>query len=322
MGGRTMVVCRAWITVLAMACTVGVACDEASDAPDADIEARALELNGLVLNGFRLNGFRLNGFRLNGFRLNGDPLAGEYIELKSIDLSSGGRVVHSWLEGSDLHVETNTGQVLSGAELVGAVLHFEVGEAPVDPPSTRKIKIGGVAPLPSDPAVLRYDLLFKEATGPWKPLCTDDVGNQIGAILIGEAWDPGTASRIAPHPTGAVTMACRDGALAKCVEWGYYPWEHADYHQACTRAARADYCGDGLPHTLQGLLIHVLDELGIQEAEPNVTYEVEAEWGPDGATCVNPEWRRLSGLPLECERPTCGEPFASGGLIQTGVLPI
>jgi hypothetical protein len=32
-----------------------------------------------------------------------------------------------------------------------------------------------------------------------------------------------------------------------------------------------DYCGDGIPHTVDGILIHILDDLGIQEAAPAST---------------------------------------------------
>ncbi|HEY8377302.1 MAG TPA: hypothetical protein VIK91_12490, partial [Nannocystis sp.] len=100
---------------MSAAVTVGAACVEVSDVGDAsraDVDARLLEQNGLELNGFRLNGFRLNGFRLNGFRLNGDELS-QFIELISIELPGGGSAASSWLDGSNLHVETSGGQVLS-----------------------------------------------------------------------------------------------------------------------------------------------------------------------------------------------------------------
>lgn len=320
--GKGMRVARAICVVwMSAAVTVGAACVEVSDVGDAsraDVDARLLEQNGLELNGFRLNGFRLNGFRLNGFRLNGDELS-QFIELISIELPGGGSAASSWLDGSNLHVETSGGQVLSGAQLVGAELRFEVADGGVGLHRFPKVKIVGVTPLSTDPEVLLYDLQIKDKPGPWEPLCVDGLGAPTAAIMIGEAWNPATGTRIAPRPEGVVTLACRGAALAKCVEWGYHPWEYADYHQACTRAVRADYCGDGVPHTIQGVLIHVLDDLGIQVAEPNTEYEVEAEWGPGGAICVNGESRRLPEVPLECERPSCGEPFASGGVIQTGV---
>lgn len=325
MGGRTIVRRGAdTISAVVIAATVAGACDP-DDSPLAgefEIEMRALGDNGLALNGFRLNGFRLNGFRLNGFRLNGDEGSNDYIELEKLELADESEAAHTWLEGSSLHAETASGVVLSGAQLVGAVLHFGVVEGPLGLHRKRMLKIAGVEPLVTDPEVLLYDLQIKETIGPWRPLCTNALGLPTEAILLGEAWDPETGARIAPAPEDVVTLACRGGAIAKCVEWGYLPWEHGDHHQACTRAVRADYCGDGVPHTIDGLVIHVLDALGIQAPEPGVSWAVEAEWGPDGATCLDPDHLRLSGLTLECAPASCGEPFASGGLIQTGVLTL
>jgi hypothetical protein len=123
-----------------------------------------------------------------------------------------------------------------------------------------------------------------------------------------------------------VTFACRTAALAKCVEFGYRPWSVksgtslADHHQACTRMVRADYCGTGQAHTVSGTPVHVLDKLGVQTADPNVPYVVEAEWGPNGATCLNPANTRLPNQAIGCNLPTCGGSFASGGLIQSGKL--
>lgn len=305
-----------------------VACD--TDELAADLQestARFFEENGFRLNGFRLNGFRLNGFRLNGFRLNGDAGSSDYIELDRIRLPDGPLVVQSWLVGSDLHVQTDQGAILSGAQLVGAELEFAVQEGVLGK-RAKRVKINGVAPLAGSPDVWLYNLALKEITGPWTPLCLDHLGLPTSAILVGDAWDPETGDRVTPRPPGVVTFACRDAALAKCVEWGYRPWASvgevalADYHQACTRAVRADYCGDGTAHTFDGVVIHVLDQLGIQGVEPNSSYLVEAEWGPDGALCLDIGNTRLPGTTVACAPPACGDAFASGGLLQTGkVLP-
>ncbi len=70
---------------------------------------------------------------------------------------------------------------------------------------------------------------------------------------------------------------CYGGALEKCNRYGRTPWETknetrgtetrarsiAEYHQACTRMVRADYCGDGQTHTQgEGTLIDIYDNLG------------------------------------------------------------
>jgi hypothetical protein len=308
----------AWVCALAgvMACDVG----ELPGAEDLDgVEARALAGNGVMLNGSRFNGFRLNGFRLNGFRLNGDDGSGNYVELESFDLEQGGVVAHAWLDGSELRVELTNGAVLGGAQLVGAVLKFGMVDGAPGQFKNRLLRIAGAKRLAPGSPVWLYDILVKDAPGPWQPLC-EAAGGPTEAIMVGAVWDPTTGSRLAPT-SGAVTLACRHAALGKCVEWGYHPWEMADYHQACTRLVRADYCGDGQSHTVDGVLIHVLDEIGVQDEEPGWSFVVEAEWGPGGAVCLDAEATRLPAPELACSLPACGEPFASGGLLQTGVLP-
>ena len=83
---------------------------------------------------------------------------------------------------------------------------------------------------------------------------------------------------------------------------------------------RADYCGDGTSSTVNGVGIHVLDQLGIQEEALDLDYAVEAEWGPDGATCLNLANTRLSDVTPDCAPPPCGESFASGGVLQSGTI--
>lgn len=84
---------------------------------------------------------------------------------------------------------------------------------------------------------------------------------------------------------------------------------------------RADYCGNGQAHTVSGTPIHVLDKLGIQTQSPDTPYDVEAEWGPNGAVCLNPDFMRLGKHAPGCSIPTCSNTsFASGGLLQSGKL--
>jgi hypothetical protein len=83
------------------------------------------------------------------------------------------------------------------------------------------------------------------------------------------------------------------GAIAKCIGWGYskYSGEHRDIHQACTRMARADYCGDGTFHTVPGMAIDFEDVWGLEVLgdDPGATKvkQVEALWTRDGAYCVD-----------------------------------
>ncbi|MCA9636852.1 MAG: hypothetical protein KC420_12565, partial [Myxococcales bacterium] len=191
---------------------------------------------------------------------------------------------------------------------------------------SKRVKITSVTPSPQNPDVLFYGVDLKEGVGAWSSLCTDAQGNDTDAILIGNLWDPASAARVGDGVQGAVTFACRGAALAKCVEWGYRPWGEAggasleDFHQTCTRLVRADYCGDGISHTVDGTGIHVLDEIGVQDLDPDVTFVIEAEWGPSGALCLNAANTRIADVQIECELPACGAPFESGGIIQSGKI--
>ncbi len=75
------------------------------------------------------------------------------------------------------------------------------------------------------------------------------------------------------------TFACTNGTIAKCTRWGYRPtgsarkycnqnefcpadtalYPLADYHQACVRAATADYCANGYSFTKAGTLVDIYD---------------------------------------------------------------
>jgi ADYC domain len=96
----------------------------------------------------------------------------------------------------------------------------------------------------------------------------------------------------------------------KVARAGYKPWQTApdgrpmwDYHQACTRMMRADYCGDGKAHTREGTPIEILSRLDPAE-EPHGGLVFEAGWTPEGASCVakarlSPSWP-LEAIAAEC----------------------
>ena len=92
---------------------------------------------------------------------------------------------------------------------------------------------------------------------------------------------------------------------------GYRPWGKAqkgeslwDYHQACVRMLRADYCGNGKPHTRDGTRIELWDRLDIQvdTHEQGLSFEGAQTEGPG----------------LDVDEPVSGDNVA----IVTPVLPI
>jgi hypothetical protein len=60
-------------------------------------------------------------------------------------------------------------------------------------------------------------------------------------------------------------------------------------HLACTRAARADYCGDGTPHTREGVLVRMTDARGFNPRSRQRD-DLEAAFDPQGALRVQ-DWR-------------------------------
>jgi hypothetical protein len=319
--GGGMIIRTAWVcgvVMMAGACDA----DEPAGFDDGDeaVELRMAVDNGVYLNGVYLNGVYLNGVYLNGVYLNGDN-GTDYVQLSELKYE-GVAAQAAWLEGSQLFVRDATGVVRSGVDMKKLKVKYDVMENGSLKKKTVKITHAQLLAPESD--VWVYDLDLKIGEGLWAPLCLDGNGQRTQAILLNDVWSPATGDRQAAG-NAALTYACRGAALAKCIEWGYKPWSTAggtsleEFHQSCTRMVRADYCGDGISHTVNGTQIHVLDEKGVQGVDPNVTYVVEAEWGPDGAVCLNSANTRLANQSIECQIPACGSSsFSSGGILQSG----
>lgn len=119
-----------------------------------------------------------------------------------------------------------------------------------------------------------------ELTADGLPVCEP---GQAGVIVSGR-WDATGAHTSDPE---VVTYSCTSGVIAKCVSWGYAPWVVGpDVHAACTRMARADYCGDGTPWTMDGTHIGAHDTLGVRARLAAGTMVFEAAWSAAGAVCV------------------------------------
>ena len=150
----------------------------------------------------------------------------------------------------------------------------------------------------SDPTgeTVLYTVLMKRPGGDtWESACSSDGMQDPRAIAVAGIWNATGAHVEKP---GSFTFACVSGVIAKCVRWGYRPWQQVngislkDYHQACTRMARADYCGDGVSHTREGTTVAVFDNLGGSEEALAQGMRFEAVWTVDGAICMRrPRWR-------------------------------
>jgi uncharacterized protein YjbI with pentapeptide repeats len=269
------------------------------------VRMNGVRMNGVRMNGVRMNGVRMNGVRMNGVRMNGTLLSGFTLEGKKVN-------------GLDF-----IGVEFEAEMANGTIVYLVVDNIQLDPND-----------LDGDTYLYTVSFL-NEKTAAWENICEDENGLPTTAIpLVGrwadwEGYDEyGVAGGSRIDDKDSLTLACRGAALAKCVEWGYKPWRTAmrcdvdtntcvevslvDYHQSCTRMVRADYCGDGRAFTVDGTPIDAFDGIPIQESEMPA-WALEAEWGEDGATCVDDYRLQLWDGEPECVsrrmHPDCGDGY-------------
>jgi len=209
------------------------------------------------------------------------------------------------LQGTVL-LGTWNGKPLSGADFIGATVSQN---DPGGEPFSATITEVRTDPQDASCEVMLYKVMVKSAAGPDENLCEPDPWNERWAMPVAGSWDSTGAHVDSP----GFMFACTSGVVAKCIRWGYRPWKKigdrslAEYHQACTRMARADYCGDGVSHTENGTLIDMYDRLKIQtKSPPSLTTPMlfDAAWTPSGAYCIAKErWLKLGELPavLSCK---------------------
>jgi|HubBroStandDraft_6_1064221.scaffolds.fasta_scaffold56225_2 hypothetical protein len=313
----------------------GCAQNDARGERTAEAASAATAHNGDELNGIFFNGIFFNGIFFNGPELDPLPLAGLRLDGHPLPGAS--------LAGGTL-VSAHAGD-LTGAELYGSITNGTFITLRID------------AITPGDaPDISLYTVSYTTpGSDVSTPLCgADALGAPVQAIPLSGAWDDSagtpTGGAHLDEP-GAFTFACEGYALAKCVELGYAPWRTvtecrapgtchqlslADFHQACTRMIRADYCGDGTSTTRNGTTVDLWDDDGIQ-ADTETAWPFEAEWSTGGATClITPRHTTIEGTgesvltfvhdhcPARYEAPGCdgtGSTFfpASGYTTPLGV---
>ncbi|WP_226994182.1 ADYC domain-containing protein [Myxococcus hansupus] len=156
------------------------------------------------------------------------------------------------------------------------------------------------------------------------------------AVIIPGCWMPDGGFNDGGGDTPCFTASCTTGAVGVCAHWGYLPnqeWDGgpplARLFQACVRAARADYNGDGESFTCQGTYVDFVDGHGIQTQDtfdgglPPMLFE--AAWNehgalpfgvtPSGESCLRPRYTpaplsRIRGAPgawmkasYDCQQP-------------------
>jgi hypothetical protein len=206
--------------------------------------------------------------------------------------------------------------------VVGTVLQGTASDGkPVE------VAICGADPSPEDPGMVFYRIeAWNALAQTWENPCVA-LGRVTDprALAVSGVWDASGAHHDTP---GRLTFACQNGAIAKCILWGYKPWASrngqslAGLHQACTRMARADYCGNGRSHTHRDTTIDMYDRLGVLERATEASAEwdparasFEAAWAPDGATCLA---RTRDGRALASILQECPTRFQEGDAVELG----
>jgi hypothetical protein len=247
----------------------------------------------------------INGPRLNGVELVA-PDGRSRLSLLAVRLKKAAR-----LEGTRL-LSAASGELLGP----GALLEGEASDrAPV------QLRIDRIAtapdPRPATPDnenadVSTYAISYQwgtfndaggarsfKASSDFAPLCP---AGELAIPLFGR-WDYHRGQRGDSGRVNAdrelVTFACRGSAIAKCIEkMGYKPWlpprpgagrgaavSMDALHQACVRAVRADYCGNGDSLTTEGQTVNFYDVAGVLKDTESWTFE--AAWTLGGAACIN-----------------------------------
>jgi hypothetical protein len=290
------------------------ACDavETSATEQAGTEQQGTEQQGIELQGTEQQGMAMLGMRFGDATLSGDPLQ------------------HVRVERGEVVAERGT-TTLRGAALVGAHFHAEVRNLAVSPPATAVLeyRVTAIAPELSkyDPTNTGNTFLYTleqwvDDTSSWQPACPADAEGRRVAIPLAAIWDE-HGDRI--ESSSLFTFGCTTGVIAKCYRWGYRPWvtgygDLTAMHWTCTRLARADYCGIGVPHTRNGTTINVWDTLPapgpIQRhgllAPLGMAFE--AGWDTGGAVCLShSRWMLDDGLAIAA---LCPERLVPAGLGQ------
>jgi len=305
------------LTTLAVASGCGSTAPLDTPAPTATAtQTQALA----VENGGNLNGGNLNGGNLNGGNLNGTDLSQFLVSVSTAGAQIEGLpVTQLRVEGTRLVGNIGSWE-RSGYDFENASFIGNLGDGTSIP-----LRVQAIQPGPEGNAdLLEYWVEFRGSDDQWHPACSDHTGAAVWAIPLAGLWDYTMGT-----PTGGThvddpdsfTFACMGGAIAKCTLFGYRPWTQlsgtplAPYHQACTRLLRADFCGDGTPHTQDGNRVNLYDPLGVQQ--DTELWFFEARWDESGARCVFPLNRSHQGIPCADARMNllCGLQPDPGALL-------
>jgi hypothetical protein len=265
------------------------ACGVDEEATTSSVDQYGMNMQGMNMQGMNMQGMNMQGMNMQGFELGNATLSGRALDNLRV-------------EKGEL-VADRAGVTLHGAQLVGAHLHARAASAD-EPPVVVDVEYRIAAVQTEDAAydptrtgnTYLYTLeQFDADTATWQAACEPDTDGRRVAIAMTGTWNA-HGDRV--ESSTLFTFGCTTGVIAKCYRWGYRPWvtgygDLVSMHWACTRMARADYCGNGVPHTRDGTWINVWDKLPapgpIQKHGllPPIGMLFEAGWNTGGAVCLS-----------------------------------
>ncbi len=259
------------------------------------MSSQAQEVDGSELQGTELMGIHLAGAEFQSSQLQGFLLAQMtlgFIRLNNVQVVGGELVAQGQFRG---------------IELLGALLQGQALDNTTIPPTVRYVVFRIARILAEYPL---YDLTGTGLTWlyglqqwvpslrTWVQACRQDQDGNAVAIPVAALWNA-NGDRV--ESSTMFTLGCTTGVIAKCYRWGYRPWLlnyssdpsfMKNMHWACTRVARADYCGNGVSQTRDGTLIRPWDTIpppGPIRAQPLPWpgFFFEAGWNTGGAVCLS-----------------------------------
>jgi len=304
---------------LSILCAFAYSCAVSEDVSTGD--QLSTQSNGSNFNGIHLNGSNFNGMNMVGFMATGAKKG-------TSDLTD----LRVWR--GELIAEQGS-VTLHGFQLVGTTLQALVRNNNTQPVTDTIVtyRIAGVDPeVGNDPTNTGSTYLYSleqwdASVSQWVPACSAAQDGSRVAIPVAAEWDEyGNRN----DDNSLFTLACTSGVIAKCYRWGYRPWvtgygDLARTHWTCTRLARADYCGNGVPFTYDGHLIDVWDNLpapGPIQVPAPAPGSFDAAWNTDGATCLSTATQTSLGssIAASCPArvfPTCNSEQAAVTLDPT-----
>lgn len=313
-----LLICNSLFALLVCACVTDADLEgeqSSSTVAQAGVVAQGMTLQGMTLQGMTLQGMTLQGMRLHGATLSGTALIRMRVERGELVAERGSTTLRgAALAGVELTAVAQ--RSIRGGDRATAMLSYRIAAVAPEYPRYDPTHTGNT---------WLYTLEQRDDdTGAWRPACPVDADGDAAAIPLAAVWD----ERGDRHESASqFTFACTTGVIAKCYRWGYRPWltgygDIADAHWTCTRLARADYCGNGVPHTREATPINLWDELPgrgpIQRHGllPRLGMVFEAGWSTRGAVCLSrARWLLDDGLAIAALCPDRLIPPGLGGTV-------